>query len=255
MTVGGYPILVVMGKDNTIRAFHDVCRHRAYKVTKKSTGSTLVFACRYHGWSYDTKGALIRAPEFEKVATFRREENGLISVRLQTSLHGLVFVNFSSNSADLDLDTDALERVLPGGLISPSAHLIHEVEVDGAFNWKVLATKSFNGDAGRLPKTDLHIFPSARISWSNTGSYWVSLIFEPLSADKTHVRLEIFGAGKSAAESKPNLGTIEKQARQYVQKLEQLHREMRNSSAHPAALDQSFTGKSTRLFCCVSLIM
>ena len=33
--------------------------------------------CRYHGWTYDLAGRLRGTPEFDGVADFRREDNGL----------------------------------------------------------------------------------------------------------------------------------------------------------------------------------
>ncbi len=41
---------VVLGKDGRLRAFHNICRHRAYSVVTKSEGSCLVMRCKYHGW-------------------------------------------------------------------------------------------------------------------------------------------------------------------------------------------------------------
>jgi phenylpropionate dioxygenase-like ring-hydroxylating dioxygenase large terminal subunit len=60
MELAEFPILIILGKDHIIRAFHNVCRHRAYTITKKPAGSSLVLGCRYHGWSYDTKGNLVK---------------------------------------------------------------------------------------------------------------------------------------------------------------------------------------------------
>jgi choline monooxygenase len=44
-----------------------VCRHRAGPVASGS-GRQPLFACRYHGWTYDLKGQLVRAPEMEGAA-------------------------------------------------------------------------------------------------------------------------------------------------------------------------------------------
>ena len=42
----GFSFVVIFGKDKQIRAFHNVCRHRAYAVTKKEAGSSTVLGCR-----------------------------------------------------------------------------------------------------------------------------------------------------------------------------------------------------------------
>lgn len=38
--VAGISFFVVLGKDHQVRAFHNVCRHRAYTVVRKSCGTT-----------------------------------------------------------------------------------------------------------------------------------------------------------------------------------------------------------------------
>ena len=64
--VCGEPLLLV-NDDGTLRAFFNVCRHRAGPVAT-GCGRQRLFACRYHGWTYDLKGQLVRAPEMEEAA-------------------------------------------------------------------------------------------------------------------------------------------------------------------------------------------
>jgi hypothetical protein len=40
--IAGFPIILIHGKDGTIQAFHNVCRHRAYPIVNKESGSSLV---------------------------------------------------------------------------------------------------------------------------------------------------------------------------------------------------------------------
>jgi choline monooxygenase len=75
--IGGEPILVVRGEDGTLRAFINVCRHRAARVCAEECGTATKFRCHYHGWTYDLRGALRGLPEFDGVEGFRREDNGL----------------------------------------------------------------------------------------------------------------------------------------------------------------------------------
>ena len=42
MDIAGFPIILIQGKDGTIQAFHNVCRHRAYPIVNKDSGSSLV---------------------------------------------------------------------------------------------------------------------------------------------------------------------------------------------------------------------
>jgi choline monooxygenase len=75
--VAGSPILVVRDAEGTLRAFHNVCRHRGAKVACAEHGQASRLRCRYHGWTYDLAGQLRGVPEFDGVADFRREDNGL----------------------------------------------------------------------------------------------------------------------------------------------------------------------------------
>ncbi|KAF8858672.1 ISP domain-containing protein, partial [Acephala macrosclerotiorum] len=119
-----------------LRAFHNVCRHRAYAVTKKECGSSTVLGCRYHGWSYDTRGRLTKAPEFDNVPGFDKEANALWEVALEVR-QSLLFVNLDAGEPTQEL---ALGDV--GSLLSkwrvPEMRCISDWKFEAAFNWKLL---------------------------------------------------------------------------------------------------------------------
>jgi choline monooxygenase len=78
--VGGEPIAVVRGEDGTLRAFFNVCRHKAAPILNEPCGTATKLRCRYHGWTYDLTGKLRGTPEFDGVQEFSREDNGLVPV-------------------------------------------------------------------------------------------------------------------------------------------------------------------------------
>jgi len=140
--IAGFSFIVILGKDKKIRAFHNVCRHRAYAVTKKEVGSSAVLGCRYHGWSYDTRGKLIKAPEFDTVEGFEKEANSLWEVKTQTR-DSMVFVNFDNGSEIPSLDLAGTDRLLKKlGMAKMSQ--VSDWKVDGAFNWKLSGTYANN---------------------------------------------------------------------------------------------------------------
>lgn len=138
--MSGFSFIVVLGKDKQLRAFHNVCRHRAYAVTKKEFGSSTVLGCRYHGWSYDTKGKLVKAPEFDKVPGFDREMNGLWELKLEIR-EAMVFVNFKTGDDSDLLCLADVERCLRRWRTS-KMQFLEDWKVDGAFNWKLLGISS-----------------------------------------------------------------------------------------------------------------
>jgi choline monooxygenase len=78
--VAGEPVLIVRGEDGELRAFFNVCRHRAAPLLTEPCGTATKLRCRYHGWTYDLAGHLRGTPEFDGVGDFRKEDNGLVPV-------------------------------------------------------------------------------------------------------------------------------------------------------------------------------
>src|SRR5262249_33195011 len=73
----GDPALVVRDADGVLRAFYNVCRPRAAQVINQAQGKATKLRCRYHGWTYDLAGRLRGTPEFDGVADFCKDEQGL----------------------------------------------------------------------------------------------------------------------------------------------------------------------------------
>lgn len=82
--VAGEPILVVRDDKGVLRAFHNVCRHRAAQVINEPCGHATKLRCRYHGWTYDLAGRLRGTPEFDGVEDFHKEEQGLPTMAVET---------------------------------------------------------------------------------------------------------------------------------------------------------------------------
>src|SRR5262245_18655831 len=61
--LAGEPILVIRDDQGVLRAFYNVCRHRAAQVINEVEGKTTKLRCRYHGWTYDLSGRLRGTPE------------------------------------------------------------------------------------------------------------------------------------------------------------------------------------------------
>ncbi len=59
LTIAGVPVLVSRGHDGELRAFVNMCSHRAAVVVPEGNGTARRFTCPYHAWSYDQTGALV----------------------------------------------------------------------------------------------------------------------------------------------------------------------------------------------------
>ena len=95
----GEPLLIARGEDGKLRAFYNVCRHRAGNPAS-GCGNRKLFRCGYHGWTYRLDGSLISTPEFEGVEDFNPREFGLAPVRVEEWFN-LIFVNLDPEARPL----------------------------------------------------------------------------------------------------------------------------------------------------------
>lgn len=97
--VAGEPLLIVRDQQGTLRAFSNVCRHRAGPIALGS-GCKNVMRCQYHGWTYTLDGKLIGTPDVEGIEFFDRSTMGMFPVSLQT-WEKFMFVNFDPRAESL----------------------------------------------------------------------------------------------------------------------------------------------------------
>ncbi|MFZ2628947.1 MAG: aromatic ring-hydroxylating dioxygenase subunit alpha [Rugosibacter sp.] len=92
IAVLGTSIIVVRGKDNKIKAFHNICTHRLNKIMKPGTGKAKAFTCQFHGWAFGLDGKLIHLSNENLFANFSREKSGLPVVHADV-WKGFIFIN------------------------------------------------------------------------------------------------------------------------------------------------------------------
>ena len=129
-------IVVLRDHDGHIRAFYNVCRHRAHRIVEGS-GNCSRLVCPYHAWVYNLDGSLAKARGTEEIAGFDPKSVRLSPVRVE-SFCGLVFVNLDDESVCLDdLYPDLREELL--NIIPGLSNLIrvHEDCIVHDCNWKV----------------------------------------------------------------------------------------------------------------------
>jgi phenylpropionate dioxygenase-like ring-hydroxylating dioxygenase large terminal subunit len=87
----GESVVVIRGDDGQIRAFTNVCRHRAMRLVEGPMGCAKKLVCPYHAWVYETDGRLTGVPMKGEYPTLKLEDNGLVPVATEV-WHGFVFV-------------------------------------------------------------------------------------------------------------------------------------------------------------------
>jgi choline monooxygenase len=140
--VAGEPVVVARGEDGALRAFSNVCRHRAGPVAC-GRGRRPSLRCAYHGWTYGLDGRLLATPEFEGVLDFDRAAVRLPELRAAT-FGPLAFVNLDSTAPALALVLGEMAEETAGlGLERLRFHRRHDYEV--ACNWKVYVDNYLEG--------------------------------------------------------------------------------------------------------------
>jgi phenylpropionate dioxygenase-like ring-hydroxylating dioxygenase large terminal subunit len=87
----GESVVVIRGDDGQVRAFTNVCRHRAMRLVEGPSGCTKKLVCPYHAWVYETDGRLTGVPMKSEYPSLKLEDNGLVPVEHEI-WHGFVFV-------------------------------------------------------------------------------------------------------------------------------------------------------------------
>ena len=95
--LGPESVLVLRDRDGSIRAFHNVCRHRGARLLDGAGTCPATITCPYHGWTYRHDGALIGMPVKESFPGLNRADHGLKSVRTDIAF-GFVFVCLAPDS-------------------------------------------------------------------------------------------------------------------------------------------------------------
>jgi choline monooxygenase len=105
MELIGRPVVVARQRDGSIKAFHNVCRHRGVILVEQPQSGRPTMVCPYHAWSYGLDGTLLKTPHFagdgnHDTGAIARDCLDLKAIRCET-WHGLVFLNLSGDAPPL----------------------------------------------------------------------------------------------------------------------------------------------------------
>ena len=135
----GESVLLVRGRDDVIRAFYNVCRHRGTAVEERECGKAVRFQCPYHAWIYDLDGSLVRAKHTEDLDDFSFDTLRPGAHPVET-WQGFVFLCFADESVTAGLETQLGDLVdhmarFDFTALRSAKQIVYEV---GA-NWKFIA--------------------------------------------------------------------------------------------------------------------
>lgn len=134
--IAGESLILIREHESRINALYNVCAHRAARLLA-GEGCKQRFSCPYHGWTYNSRGELIAAPNAKNVSGFDLDNYRLQSCQVEV-VHGLVFVNLNPAAQPLHRrnpefvsDLKAYAPDLPG------LTFVHRTEAQLRANWKI----------------------------------------------------------------------------------------------------------------------
>jgi len=134
--IAGESLFCVRTRDDKIKAYYNVCQHRAHQLVQDH-GNAALIVCPYHAWSYELTGELRGAPNANSVIGFDKTSVCLTEVKIE-NFCGFLFANLDSNAKPMDdwfpnVRHELSEFVPQINELKP----IEWVEVPEACNWKV----------------------------------------------------------------------------------------------------------------------
>jgi phenylpropionate dioxygenase-like ring-hydroxylating dioxygenase large terminal subunit len=135
-------VIIVRDKDGTVRAFHNICRHRGNKLVwddfpgEETSGTCRQFVCKYHGWRYGLDGELTFVQQEKEFFDLDCAEYGLVAVQADV-WEGFIWVNLDPDN------TTALKDYLGefgAGLAGyPFGEMtqVYKYRADVGSNWKL----------------------------------------------------------------------------------------------------------------------
>ena len=92
----GAPVFVVRQRNESIRAFSNVCLHRAARLLD-GEGHTNRISCPYHSWTYEIDGRLIGAPYMDRTRNFDVRAHRLKELRCEV-WEGFIYVSLDADA-------------------------------------------------------------------------------------------------------------------------------------------------------------
>ncbi len=133
----GDSVIILRDQQGTVRAFHNVCRHRGSRICEAHQGQfSETVQCPYHAWTYGLDGRLVGAPSTNDLEGFRKQDWPLHPVAVAT-WEGFIFINLDPAAAPFEEShAPLLTRFTRFNL--PNLRTGRTIEYDVRANWKLV---------------------------------------------------------------------------------------------------------------------
>ena len=145
LDVAGERALVIRDADGKLRAFHNVCRHRASRVVAGETGSCRgAIVCPYHGWTYGYDGKLQSVPSGQGFDLLDKSRLSLPEVEIEEWM-GFVFARFGGDGSSVAETLAPLADVAEHFRFAEMKPWGSRVSQSCDFNWKMFSEDEGEG--------------------------------------------------------------------------------------------------------------
>ncbi len=136
LDIMGERAFVLRGEDGALRAFHNVCRHRAAAVVRGATGNCgHAVRCFYHGWTYGLDGRLKAVPGEAGFPGLDKGRFGLKPIEFEV-WQGFAFVRFAGGGPSVAERFRPYERELAAYRFEEMEPLGGRWDFEIAVDWK-----------------------------------------------------------------------------------------------------------------------
>lgn len=177
--VGRAPLVIVADADGTLRAFHNICRHRGTQLLSGSGQLDSGIRCPYHSWLYSLSGVLQGLPQPDLFPDIQKTQLGLLPAAVET-WKGMVFVHTDPQAVPLASWFAGLEeRLSPHKPQELREAAVHRYIIRA--NWKVFVENYLDGYHLRyLHRHSASEYDHGRQDGRFVGLHWT--FYQPLSA-------------------------------------------------------------------------
>ncbi len=145
LDVAGERALVIRNADGELRAFHNVCRHRASRVVTGEAGSCSgALVCPYHGWTYGYDGKLQSVPRDQGFEHLDKSRLNLPEVEIEEWM-GFVFIRFGGEGPSVAATLEPLAEVAKHFRFAEMKPWGDRASQSCDFNWKLFSEDESEG--------------------------------------------------------------------------------------------------------------
>ena len=135
--IQGMGVFAIRDDKGKLRAFYNVCRHRAHELVQ-GEGHKKLITCPYHAWTYDLDGRLKTARKIEDIENFDKQDFCLMPVQVE-EFCSLIFINLDPEAAPLSEQSGDLAQEITS--YAPDLDRLtfaHRLTYKIKANWKVV---------------------------------------------------------------------------------------------------------------------